>query len=571
MMPWVKNLQAVVKTVGTKLVPFFKTVAIYFVVFIPDNQPSWYATVLKCLPIVSLMFFVFWHMKSIGQRWTYSSLILAGQFASCIGDACLVYDESYLSGIASFAVAQVCYISAFKIRPFAPLLMLLMSAVHLTTFYFMWPALHGALVIAMPVYGILVTTMAYRAIDEFLTHPPRWSLTIEFVFQNDWDGGKLCAAIGGALFVLSDAIIGLNAFYSPIPYHQVSFFWVLGHIVARCYLQQTLICVSPYQGNVLIMLTYYAAQLGIALSVIDSMEICEPEASIRTKKDSRRECRYFTMNMSVASLWIGDLTEYMDENFLSQACSAMGEYSVRGVKVIRQKFTGKSMGYGFLQFNDESGAMETLARLQGKVIPNTNPPVRFKLNHGVYKKTAEKEFSLWVGDIDKEVGEDELFRAFVARYTSIRTARILRLVTGQSKGYGFVRFSSEDEYKDALVQMNGYRGLGSRPIKVSPAIPRKDADGNETTLPPTYGSAQTHTPATSSSTPATDYSYYYDTSSMWSNATGWENYDAMSEAYYGTAGVGTAEHYQAHSTVDPQAAVVANGTVADEDDEYALI
>ena len=50
-------------------------------------------------------------------------------------------------------------------------------------------------------------------------------------------------------------------------------------------------------------------------------------------------------------------------------------------------------------------------------------PVRFKLNHGVYKKTQEREFSLWVGDIDKEVGEDELYRAFSGRYTSIRTAR----------------------------------------------------------------------------------------------------------------------------------------------------
>ncbi len=49
--------------------------------------------------------------------------------------------------------------------------------------------------------------------------------------------------------------------------------------------------------------------------------------------------------------------------------------------------------------------------------------MRFKLNHGVYKKTQEREYSLWVGDIDKEVGEDELYRAFSGRYNSIRTAR----------------------------------------------------------------------------------------------------------------------------------------------------
>jgi RNA recognition motif-containing protein len=63
----------------------------------------------------------------------------------------------------------------------------------------------------------------------------------------------------------------------------------------------------------------------------------------------------------------------MDENFLIAACAQLGEYGVRNAKVIRQKFTGKTMGYGFLQFADEASAMETLTKLQGKVIPNTDP------------------------------------------------------------------------------------------------------------------------------------------------------------------------------------------------------
>jgi amino acid permease len=57
-----------IKSIGTKLVPFFITVVVYFVIFIPDNQQSWYTTVLVCLPIVSLMFFVLWHMESIDHR-----------------------------------------------------------------------------------------------------------------------------------------------------------------------------------------------------------------------------------------------------------------------------------------------------------------------------------------------------------------------------------------------------------------------------------------------------------------------------------------------------------------------
>jgi hypothetical protein len=43
---------------------------------------------------------------------------------------------------------------------------------------------------------------------------------------------------------------------------------------------------------------------------------------------------------------------------------------------------------------------------------------------------------------------------------------------GYSKGYGFIRFANEEEQKNCLVQMNGYKGLGSKAIKISNAVPK---------------------------------------------------------------------------------------------------
>lgn len=45
---------------------------------------------------------------------------------------------------------------------------------------------------------------------------------------------------------------------------------------------------------------------------------------------------------------------------------------------------------------------------------------------------------------------------------------------GYSKGYGFIRFSSEEEQKHCLNNMNGFPGLGSKPIKVSSVIPKSE-------------------------------------------------------------------------------------------------
>ncbi|KAK4021398.1 hypothetical protein OUZ56_003315 [Daphnia magna] len=56
------------KSVGPKLVPFFKTLAIYFVVFFPEDNPSLFAMFLKCLPILSLLLFVLMHGMSLGNE-----------------------------------------------------------------------------------------------------------------------------------------------------------------------------------------------------------------------------------------------------------------------------------------------------------------------------------------------------------------------------------------------------------------------------------------------------------------------------------------------------------------------
>lgn len=50
---------------------------------------------------------------------------------------------------------------------------------------------------------------------------------------------------------------------------------------------------------------------------------------------------------------------------------------------------------------------------------------------------------------------------------------------GKSRGYGFVRFSSENDQDKALIEMQNHCGLGFKPIRVSLAIPKRyTLDGN---------------------------------------------------------------------------------------------
>jgi hypothetical protein len=180
----------------------------------------------------------------------------------------------------------------------------------------------------------------------------------------------------------------------------------------------------------------------------------------------------------VGALWIGGLEPYMNEDFLSAAMMQLGQDGVVSIKVMTNKFTGEPAGYGFINFDSDQRAILTMHRLGGKVIPNSNPPVRFKLNHNSTRlQPGEPDTSIWVGDLTAEVDDYSLYQFFSQRYQTVRCAKVVLDDSGFSKGYGFVRFGSESEQQHALANMTGEMGVGSKPIKVSMANQKSRAAG----------------------------------------------------------------------------------------------
>ncbi|XP_054924512.1 tRNA selenocysteine 1-associated protein 1-like [Dermacentor andersoni] len=206
---------------------------------------------------------------------------------------------------------------------------------------------------------------------------------------------------------------------------------------------------------------------------------------------------------SASTLWMGDLEPTMDEYFVQQAFSMMGENPVH-VKIIRDRLTGLPRGYGFLDFGDEEAAERALLRCNGKPIPNAMQPKMFRLNHannstggggggggGGYQQgysngggggrpqygSSSNELSMFVGDLSADVDDTLLYQAFSQRYPSVRAAKVVLDPTGLSKGFGFVRFSDGTEYQEALVDMQHSLLVGSKPIRVGVANPRRAAAG----------------------------------------------------------------------------------------------
>eukprot|EP00092_Neocalanus_flemingeri_P088190 GFUD01111405.1.p1 GENE.GFUD01111405.1~~GFUD01111405.1.p1 ORF type:complete len:360 (-),score=117.09 GFUD01111405.1:22-1101(-) len=220
-------------------------------------------------------------------------------------------------------------------------------------------------------------------------------------------------------------------------------------------------------------------------------------------------------------LWMGGLAEYMTEKFLRDGFSSLGESDVESVEIVKNKFTGKPAGYGFVYFDTDASALMAMHKLNGKTIPNSQPPIRFQLNHSSAQASgnnpfSDREFSIWVTDLPDNCTDEKLMRTFATRFDSIKTARVQTDSSHGKKPYGFVRFTDQHEQRDALIHMNGFRGMGDKPIKVSMAIPKKKP-GKEEEIGSRGGAGQ--------------YSYYYE--SYWADRAAWGNYASLAGGHGG--------------------------------------
>ena len=172
----------------------------------------------------------------------------------------------------------------------------------------------------------------------------------------------------------------------------------------------------------------------------------------------------------VRTLWIGDLQYWMDENYLYTCFAHTGEMA--SVKVIRNKQTSQSEGYGFIEFTSRAAAERILQTFNGTIMPNGGQ--NFRLNWATFSAGERRhddspDYTIFVGDLAADVTDYHLQETFRGRYSSVKGAKVvIDRLTGRTKGYGFVRFADESEQVRAMTAMQGVL-CSTRPMRIGPA------------------------------------------------------------------------------------------------------
>lgn len=177
---------------------------------------------------------------------------------------------------------------------------------------------------------------------------------------------------------------------------------------------------------------------------------------------------------NACSLWMGDLEPHMDEQHLITLYEGLG-FRVNSVRLIKDRVTGRPLGYCFLEFDSEQMAQQALTTLNLKQWPGTEKLLKLNWASSSNKGTSRgEEHSVYVGDLSHEVDDNQLFKFFATALGSCKSAKVVTDPgSGQSKGFGFVRFTSDEDAKRAINTFNLVGGLGSNRIRVCKAFPKQ--------------------------------------------------------------------------------------------------
>merc|ERR550517_70949 len=131
--------------------------------------------------------------------------------------------------------------------------------------------------------------------------------------------------------------------------------------------------------------------------------------------------------------------------------------SIQSAKIMRDKSSGYSFGYGFVQYEDPRAASAAIETLNGMQVANNK---RIKVSYSRPNTADIKDTNLYVGNVPPGVTEADLDNLFGA-FGNILTKKLLKDQSGKNKGIAFIRFSKKAEAELAMAELAGYKCPGA--------------------------------------------------------------------------------------------------------------
>ncbi|KAL6948757.1 hypothetical protein ACO0QE_001230 [Hanseniaspora vineae] len=168
-------------------------------------------------------------------------------------------------------------------------------------------------------------------------------------------------------------------------------------------------------------------------------------------------------------LYVGNLAKSITEDALKQYFQVGGKVS--SCKIIFDK-TNEDVNYGFVEFFEKKDAGIAYSNLNGQNIDGFDIKVNYAYQNTASATTQEETFNIFAGDLNIDVDDKILADTFNEQPGFVSAHVMWDMVTGFSRGYGFVSFQTKEQADAALTAKQGFV-LNGRPLRLNHAAKKQ--------------------------------------------------------------------------------------------------
>lgn len=165
------------------------------------------------------------------------------------------------------------------------------------------------------------------------------------------------------------------------------------------------------------------------------------------------------VNFSSTNLIVNYLPQTMTDEQFHQMFAKVGQ--LNSSKIVRDRATGYSYGFGFVDYCVESDAHRAIMELNGKEMQNKRMKVAFSREGSSVKGT-----NLYLSNLPPNCSEERIKELFKDHGTIVQCRILYDQGSGNAKGVGFVLYSTKDEAQKAMSALDGSLLLGG-PLPLS--------------------------------------------------------------------------------------------------------